>query len=299
MIDDNAEAKPAKSVNHRAKPKLVRVDSEPADSVRALKREASLEGFSYYSYLAASETVKMYRKRISDVLMEIGFKDFEYVLAPVGCTETNHIMTTPTETLENYVRGGYAEHDLLAKHATAKTSPIFLSDVADYAANSPFYSESNERTLDLFEMLKKHGYNDYYNLPFRSCVGTQNVMLSVTVRDADCEEFRAWVDERQDMLTLLADIVTYLGLSKFPTYFLGRAALANQVPLTQKQLQLLEKLAKSNVTLQGAADAMCISLDTANKHIAAAKTALGAKTQATAVYRAVASGLSDISSFEW
>jgi DNA-binding CsgD family transcriptional regulator len=50
-------------------------------------------------------------------------------------------------------------------------------------------------------------------------------------------------------------------------------------------------MAKCDLSLAEAADNLCISLDTANKHMALAKQALGTGSQAPAVYLAIRKGL--------
>jgi DNA-binding NarL/FixJ family response regulator len=50
-------------------------------------------------------------------------------------------------------------------------------------------------------------------------------------------------------------------------------------------------MAREGLMLKDAAIKLCISVDTANKHIAAAKQALGATTLANAVYLAMLHGL--------
>ncbi len=56
--------------------------------------------------------------------------------------------------------------------------------------------------------------------------------------------------------------------------------------LIPKPLKLLSILAKDGLTLKESAQKLCIGVDTANKHVAAAKQSLGASTLANAVYLA-------------
>jgi DNA-binding CsgD family transcriptional regulator len=56
-------------------------------------------------------------------------------------------------------------------------------------------------------------------------------------------------------------------------------------------LRLLSTMAQHDVSLAQAAENLCISLDTANKHMALAKQAMGTSSQANAVYLAVRKGL--------
>ena len=91
----------------------------------------------------------------------------------------------------------------------------------------------------------------------------------------------------QSILKLLGQSVAFIGARKFP--FPGTKSC-----ISAKPLRLLTTMACNNLTLTQAASKLCISLDTANKHMALAKKSLGTGSQANAVYIAVKQGLIDI-----
>ena len=97
---------------------------------------------------------------------------------------------------------------------------------------------------------------------------------------------------KQYLRTGLAEAIDQISATNFPDFFTVKRRAVKDV-VTPKPLRLLNTLAKQNITLKEAASKLCISQDTANKHIAAAKTALGANTQAAAVYLAIKAGLID------
>jgi DNA-binding NarL/FixJ family response regulator len=98
--------------------------------------------------------------------------------------------------------------------------------------------------------------------------------------------FQRQIAKHEQDLNQLAQAIDYVGTRKFPESFLNSKE-NSQITVTPKPLQLLNTLAKDNITLKNAASQLSISLDTANKHIANIKRALGANTQAAAVYRAI------------
>ncbi len=65
-------------------------------------------------------------------------------------------------------------------------------------------------------------------------------------------------------------------------------------PLTARPRQLLQLLARHDLTLSQAAEQLHISVSTANQHVAAAKRALGVRTLTAAVVTAVRLGLVEL-----
>ena len=83
---------------------------------------------------------------------------------------------------------------------------------------------------------------------------------------------------------MLADAISFFNEQRF-----NHIKPENEIK--PKALRLLSTMAKFDLSLAEAADDLCISLDTANKHMALAKKALGTGSQAHAVYLAIRKGL--------
>lgn len=107
-------------------------------------------------------------------------------------------------------------------------------------------------------------------------------------------------------LNALAELIGEIGVRKFPGAFLGNDAPARghagaasgtepTPEITEKTkakaLRLLAALAEDDLTLNQAADRLCISVPTANQHIAAARQVFGVETTAGAVFAAMQQGL--------
>ena len=251
-------------------------------------------GFRFYSLPRAADNTKELQAAIVQTLEVMGLDSFSF--APVGVEKPKRLSNWPDSLHHTF--NERVEHDLIAQHAETQTRPIYLAGIVDYIEKSPLDLESNVRFLELPQLAAEHGLLDSYNIPYKTPLGV-NCLFTVGKLGMDATAFKALVKRSQDLLYLLGDLVANMAVIRHAAYFFGSRALAGKISLTPKQLQLLEWLAKHNGTLKNAADAMFISLDTANKHMAAIKAALGAKTQASAVYRGIVAGLIEVDGREW
>lgn len=254
---------------------------------------ASVQEIQFYWDLVTCNDLAHFMARILRLVNAMGFSDYAFGrLAANGGTEGG-LLTTRMEALQSYQSEAFYEHDLIFAHAVVSENPIFQSTIGDYIERIPFKNESMQRNMDLIKMNQSMGYADFYNIPLRSHADDGNVLLSVSSADISRKEFHERVAQRWQQLQLLAQAVDYVGLLHYPEFFYGSRESVDIV-ISPRPLMLLNTLAKDNVSLKEAADILCISIDTANKHIAAAKKALGANTQAAAVFRAVKEGLISI-----
>ena len=114
--------------------------------------------------------------------------------------------------------------------------------------------------------------------------------LSVMSEGLAADAFQHQVESCQLALDRLANAVDALGLHQFPDLFVAGDAKGD-IDISKRPLQLLRTIAEKDMTLAQASEELFISRDTANKHIAAAKEALGVTTIAGAVLKAVEEGL--------
>ncbi len=115
-------------------------------------------------------------------------------------------------------------------------------------------------------------------------------LFIIFARGSDKAEFREKIKHYEVVIPFLAEAIAYFGFNFFSDYFLNKNVVA-ELSLTPKPLKLLSILAKDGLTLKESAQKLCISVDTANKHVAAAKQSLGASTPANAIYLAATHGL--------
>ncbi len=84
--------------------------------------------------------------------------------------------------------------------------------------------------------------------------------------------------------------IAFFGFDVFSERLLDKNFLP-EVNVTPKPLKLLKILAREGLSLKESASKLCISVDTANKHVATFKQSLGATTLANAVYLATERGI--------
>ncbi len=100
------------------------------------------------------------------------------------------------------------------------------------------------------------------------------------------------VADKRQSIDWLATTIEGVGINKFGELF--RAGEGDKaIRINPRPLRLLNTLAKYDVTLQEAAQLLHLSTDTVNKHVAAAKAALGTTTIAGTIWKAVQKGLID------
>ncbi len=268
-------------------------------SITTLKNSSSNEGQSssnyyFYSRLSNAKTLLLFKEAIVEILGTLGLNSFRF--APVGVENPRLLSNWSADLLEQYEQ--YTVYDLVSRHAENQTSPVYMSTIADYVRQSPLALESNEKYLELYKFLVERNHYDIYNIPYRTPIGI-NYLFSVSKLNMEQDEFRLLIENQRSILYLLGDIAANIAIARYASYFFGPKAFSQRMGVTPKQVEILNIVAKGNVTLQGAAERLHISLDTANKHIAAIKAALGAKTQGAAVYRGIVTGLIDIDAQEW
>jgi len=116
--------------------------------------------------------------------------------------------------------------------------------------------------------------------------------MAIQSPDISAQEFRIRAEICMPSLLILAAAIDHVGTKRFPEFFLGPKE-SRAITINPKPLQLLTKLASENKKLKVVAAEMGITESTANDHMAAVKKALGAPTQASAVYLAIKEGLID------
>lgn len=243
---------------------------------------------THYSRLWGANNAVQLKTVVADVLTRLNFDVFRFM--PLTPPDTRAELTN----FGDKERDAWpAENDAITRHAYLRNKPLFLSAVCQHIANSPFYAAEDEALLGTQEKLCECGIEDLYVMPGVTQFGVRT-LLAVSKIHSDAHELRELVATHSNLLCWFTAMLNHITAVRHVRHFYKTRALRNAVlPITDKQLELLTILAKNNVTLGGAADKMCVSLDTANKHIAGAKSALDAKTQAAAVFRAVAAGLID------
>lgn len=244
----------------------------------------------YIRTLSAAKTPESFNKEILTILSDLSFSDYALICkSSVNSIETPH-SSLPEELFMAYEEGKYCRSDMVLDYINAEnTDPILLSMIEHIIESAPMMTYSFEKNLQILSLYKTFGINDACVIPVQSQRGSGNNMaiFSVMALGVDSDEFAKRVNRYYPLLRVLADAVSLISETRFLPDKQDQLIKA-------KPLRLLSTMARHDLSLAQAAENLCISLDTANKHMALAKQALGTNSQANAVYLAVSKGLINI-----
>ncbi len=265
----------------------------PSNSQISLSNSKPINEIEFYRNLSIAEDMSDFMRRVLAVINRLGFSDFTFARLTSQNGFEIKLNTTPKELMKTYVGDAYSKYDMMLEYAYSNNSPIFQTSISDYVDSAPFITEKIKKNRELKKIYSKYGYEDYFAIPMSAHNGNGRVLFAVLSEDVSRLDFQRRTNQCRPILFLLGEAIDYIGSTKFSEFFLSNEESRDLV-ITPRPLMLLSTLAKYDLTLQQAADKLQISIDTANKHMAAAKQALGANTQAAAVYRAIKEGLISI-----
>jgi hypothetical protein len=275
----------ASEVHYSGADNVVRLD-QPGD----ISYEGSLQELTWYQHFAQATDVEDFARRVRNSIQCLGFSDFSYHRVECQSTADACMITTPRRLSEYYDGEGAWQYDPVLLHCAAKAQPIYRSVVNSYIEQAPFENEAFERILKLRDYTAELGYFDYYHRPLQTTNGNGNAVLSITARNVPVDQFHKNVAEQSANIDLLTRVIDYVGTLKFPQYFMNQNE-STEVVISPRPLILLHVLAKHDLTVQQAADQLCISISTTHKHIAALKQSFGVKTIWGALFKAIKAGL--------
>lgn len=235
----------------------------------------------YHNLLRLSDSSELGSKILAP-LKELGFTDFSCHRPGLGQS-----LATPAMAAI-----GHSHDDMMIDHILSIGTPIFMSTLERHIADSPIENQLYKNNYELIRSYKCNGFYNRYSTSVESPDRQQRLALSVACQGMNSDDFVQQVNQYRRELYWLAKAVNDVVTQNFPALF---AARTQQIHISARPLELLALIAKDNLQLKQAAAKACISVDTANKHMATVKQALGASTQAAAVYRAIKEGLLDIS----
>jgi len=224
--------------------------------------------------------------QIKRFLRALQFSDFAFTLKQTPNNPAYYFSTSP-ETYEFFQQLPDWEFDISAIYATPDNRPLYQSSIEKYMARAPFTTASMAKGRHLCAQVREQGFEELYHLPISLRDGG-SALLTIAARNATYREFHTLVARQH---TALEQLCTRIALTA-PVLF-ATTQLQRQSPLGPTSLLLLNALAKENLSLNAAADSLCMSVSTANKHVAQIKKNLAAKTIASAVYKAAKMGLID------
>ena len=253
--------------------------------------EDNAGNLQFYWQLASAKDSQVFQDRIREITEKIGFSDFIFFNIDALCGNNINVASSLENELVNQYLSQYAAIDMIIDHFRSenKPKPILFSILKEYIGRSPITMTQIKSMMSWSGVLEAHNYFDSYSICSILEKDNSKMYFSLFSKDVKQDEFTERVNQYKTIINLLTEAISFIALEKFSDIF--SYSPPKSLPITPKPLRLLTTIAKEGLTLKQAADKLCISLDTANKHIAAAKRALDTNTIGGAVYRAVQKGL--------
>lgn len=248
--------------------------------------------FGYYADLSSAKNVGEFKNKIHTIIQGFGFSDFSFVRMHCGDIDSRLLVTGPEEMLTAYFDQNFMKYDMILPYIEQSVEPIFLSEIRDYAAKSPFQNETTRGMKAIYELNKSYGFYDYYNIPIKALNGEGNVLFSVTIRGYGPTEIKRAVEESKVALLLLCEAIDFVVTQKFSDDLIGeRVATPEDIAINPRPLRVLQALANNDFNIMQVADHLNISAVTANKHLETARKALAVRTNYAAIKKGILIGL--------
>ena len=232
---------------------------------------------------------------VNGELCEMELDDFLFIrLERQWPTQSNNgmLFSLPEEMIRAYCEERLFKSDLLLQYGKENTQPIFSSQIYGYIDAAPFDMDLTQKNRQMVQLYRRFGYSELCAIPAPAYNGSGHVMLIVTYSGRDVDEFRARMISMMPGCRSLCNAIDSVSTKKFRTSFIDPVDCPGI--LTRKPLAALRMLATEDKTITDIAQDLCISPITAHQHLAAARKALGVKTNVAAVVKAIKLGILDV-----
>lgn len=210
---------------------------------------------------------------IMEMIGEIGFSDFciKIIGSPDG-----------TGMCSNEKLISICESKLLSYHMENSAEIVHLKERFDQVRSFPLKCKFIDD-----ELIKINSFSDCFSDGVMLSVYMARLKrMSIFLMASNSPINLSHINTNYQLICLLAETCCYFASDVFPEEVINRYAkeiFEESKAMKGKPITLLATLVQG-YTLKQAADKLCISLDTANKHAAKAKEIFGARTVAQAVY---------------
>ena len=133
-------------------------------------------------------------------------------------------------------------------------------------------------------MLDSYGLFNAYYVSIKAFNGDGCIILVVTARDVKSKVFERKTEEKKVQLHAPAKAIDFVGIRKFPGYYLAKPE-RRELVLEPEIYKLLRLLLKKDCTYKEAADELGLKIATVNYLMKAFREAYDANTTLSAVYR--------------
>lgn len=240
---------------------------------------------SFYRSFSRCGSVEEFTARIADTVTQLGFSDYSFVGLGQVNNPSGDTGVVPAVLLASYDDRARESGSVMFQARADNTRNRHLSMVYHFIASLAEGCDFLDTTQERYLLVGSAGVADYYlapcGFPERSCR-----ISTCTAEKTGKNTVVLPSKQGLHQMDILASAIEVTGKEVFP------AALELDTPrLESRPLRLLTTMAHKDVNLRGAAKMLCLSTDTVNKHMAAAKKALGTSTIAGTVWVAVKRGI--------
>ncbi len=249
---------------------------DPAESpVFIYKRHASL---------ALVKDIAQLHRNILNELRRIGLTDYSFIVLSDERGIDTPLSTAPKALIEAYREEAFYRDDEVMGYLLSNTRPTFRTTIERYIDEAPIETLVIRRNRELIRLWRRFGFLESYLIP----VDEDGSTFTVGARNEDPAEVQSRVEAYAEELLALGKVIRHVCKRKFPDFMSPEAA---PILINKRPLEVLTALANGCPTVYAVAAELGISLNTANHHIATAKTALGASSLPHAVAIAIRRGL--------
>lgn len=240
---------------------------------------------SFYRSFSRCGSVEEFTARIADTVTQLGFSDYSFVRLDQVKNPSGSTGIVPTILLASYedqvTECGSVMFQATANNRRNRHLSIIYHCIASLDAEHSFLNT----TLEQYLLVASTGTTDYYVAPSGFPEKSYQVLIHSTEKVG---KNAANLSSQQEVhpIDILAGAIEITGKEVFPEAFQSDAST-----LAPRPLQLLATMAHKDVNLREAAKILCLSTDTVNKYMAAAKATLGTSTIAATVWTAAKKGL--------
>lgn len=266
-----------------------------AVNLRPLEKNKSLDELVHEvelaAYLATARSINDFNKKIKGILRPFGIDRFCHtdlsrdngtgalgLLDPVGNFDP--------KVTDRYAKEGFNGDDMMRWHLEKKRTSMFRTTLVNYMEKSPFDHDLFKRNREINKFLVDVGMQDVLNIPILA--GETYGVFSISIHHGESRTLKETVAKNRKTIFELADSVDRVGRNKFSQFHSPRIS---RLPITAQTIDILEMMAKKDLSGPEVAELLGIHEQTVQKHIAAAKKALGVRTLPGLTMAAIKAGL--------
>lgn len=255
--------------------------------------EALIDEPGFCKRLAASKDRAEFKQIVHDVVKRLGFTDYGLLRIKQVDDMGGWLFTLPRELLQEYHRHAYYDQEIVWQALVYQDCPVQCSTAYEYAGRSPIAVSSSTNSTRVYELMKRFGYDDAFCKSLTAYDGKQRLVFLVLAKGMPVEEFKEKAEACDATLSLLGQVVDYVGQTHFPEFFAGSRATRAiaMTPMSIKVLRTVDQyyqmfnqpLIRS---IKNTARELYIGNKTVVRHLEAVKREVNAKTFTEAVERA-------------